>query len=92
MSSEARVSAIFVEFNHVFLLDNFTFRRFAITKTAKNDNEQSSTCQDESTTTENNAENGKEDQPPEKKKRLSNREYKKMMKGQNKVSLRQCHF
>lgn len=33
------------------------------------------------------AENG-EQQPPEKRKRLSNREYKKLMKGQNKVSVK----
>lgn len=51
-----------------------------------NDKEQLSTCLDGSATTDNTTNDGKEDQPPEKKKRLSNREYKKLMKGQNKVS------
>lgn len=46
------------------------------------------TCSEEnaiSVSTEN-GERGSGDQPPQKRKRLSNREYKKLMKGQNKVS------
>lgn len=45
-----------------------------------------STCYDknEESTKGANDENGSE--PPQKKKRLSNREYKKLKKGQNKVS------
>lgn len=47
-------------------------------------------CSDETknTATNDNTANGSdEQQPPQKKKRLSNREYKKLMKGQNKVRL-----
>lgn len=40
----------------------------------------------ESTSAENVKNGGGDQQPPQKKKRLSNREYKKLMKGQNKVS------
>lgn len=68
------------------LFENYVFLRFVVTKTAKIDKEQTSTCPDESKPTENTTNDGNGDQPPEKKKRLSNKEYKKMMKGQNKVS------
>lgn len=49
---------------------------------------EASTCSDENKNadTVDNVENGSDDQPPPpKKKRLSNREYKKLTKGQNKV-------
>lgn len=54
-----------------------------------NSAEETGTCSEENvkTTTAENVENGSEQQPPQKKKRLSNREYKKLMKGQNKVSM-----
>lgn len=51
------------------------------------------TCSEENakSTKDENGENSNEQQPPQKKKRLSNREYKKMMKGQNKVSMIRIH-
>lgn len=62
--------------------------RFMVQKNvANNDTEESSTCLEENVkaATTDNSENGTDAQPPQKKKRLSNREYKKLMKGQNKV-------
>lgn len=57
-------------------------------KESSNNTEETSTCSDgtakpeiEVGKTDNDAE-----QPPQKRKRLSNREYKKLTKGQNKVS------
>lgn len=52
----------------------------------ENDTAQGESSGADGKTTANDIENGVEDQPPQKKKRLSNREYKKLMKGQNKVS------
>lgn len=52
-------------------------------------NDDTGTCSDEIAKPETEvqtSENG-EQQPPQKRKRLSNREYKKLMKGQNKVNL-----
>lgn len=51
------------------------------------DTVETSTCDDENKNT-TTSENGADSQPPEKKKRLSNREYKKLKKGQNKVSMK----
>lgn len=62
--------------------------RYIIPKNVKDNNTEGGTCSEENaeSKTVENAENGGGEQPPQKKKRLSNREYKKMMKGQNKVS------
>lgn len=62
--------------------------RYIIPKNVKDNNTEGGTCSEENaeTKTVENAENGGGEHPPQKKKRLSNREYKKMMKGQNKVS------
>lgn len=67
------------------------FYRFKVLKgVISSDIQTASTCSDENTKTasnapENGTENDAEANPPAKKPRLSNREYKKLMKGQNKV-------
>lgn len=70
--------------------NDFIFFRFLLTKNvASNSTDEASTCSEENTKPKTEAEksdNGDEQPPPEKKKRLSNKEYKKLMKGQNKVS------
>lgn len=46
-----------------------------------------STCSNDNADSKaDKSETGSQEQPPEKKPRLSNREYKKLTKGQNKVS------
>lgn len=63
------------------------FFRFLLTKNVtSNSTEKASTCSEENTKPKTETENDGEQPPPEKKKRLSNKEYKKLMKGQNKVS------
>lgn len=64
--------------------------RFMFTKNVtSNSTEGTSTCSEENIKPKIEVEKSENDEqpPPEKKKRLSNREYKKLMKGQNKVSL-----
>lgn len=66
----------------------FALERFMVPK--NNGTQESSTCSDGSVkaATTDSTENGNEVQPPKKKPRLSNREYKKLKKGQNKVKFR----
>lgn len=67
-------------------MTNFIRNRFIIPKHV----EERTTCSDDTvqSVTTDNTDNGAEAEaqpPPQKKKRLSNREYKKLKKGQNKV-------
>lgn len=67
----------------------FCYRFLLAKNVASNKTDNASTCSEEDakpTTEAGKSENGDEQPPPQKKQRLSNKEYKKLMKGQNKVS------